>query len=334
MEALVSIIVPIYNVEKYLRTCLDSILADCYENKEIILVDDGSPDLCPAICDEYANRDPRIKVIHKQNGGVMSAWKTGFLNSRGQYICGVDPDDFVVLNMFFKIMEKVLKYQVDCLICGFWRIYPDKRLESPSNHLNLNEGVYIGQAVEAMKSCLYGNTSKKERGLLPARWNKCFKREILENNLKYADERISFGDDDCIITPTILDCKKIYLLNEPLYNYSIRENSITTQKFNLKEIDNALLLCENIVNMLKEKGYYSDFNRYANFSYHIVYLIKKIMRLHCEKRQKKEYLNQLKNHALVCGFDLQKSKRLISKRRYVAIKLLKSRFYWIFAYLK
>ena len=220
------------------------------------------------------------------------------------------------------------------MICGFWRIYPDKSLEAPSNNLNLNEGVYSGIELEKIKLQLYGDLTNRENALFFARWNKCFRREILENNLKYADERISFGDDACIITPTILDCKKIYLLNEPLYNYSIRENSITTQKFNPKEIDNALLLCENIVKMLKEKGYYSDFNRYTNFSYHIVYLIKKTMRLHCKKRQKKEYLNHLKNHALVGGFDLQKSKQFLSKRRYVAIKLLKSRFYWIFAYIK
>lgn len=334
MSDLLSIIVPIYKVEKYLRKCLDSILADHYENKEIILVDDGSPDHCPEICDEYANRDPRIKVIHKQNGGLMNAWKTGFLYSRGEYICFVDSDDSVCPDMFSKIMEKMLTFQVDCLVCGFWNIYPDKRLESPSNNLNLGEGIYSGNSLEKIKLRLYGEPINRENAFFFVRWNKCFRREMIQNNLKYADERISFGEDACISAPAILDCKKIYLLNEPLYNYSIRENSITTQKFNPKEIDNALLLCENIVEMLKEKRYYSDFNRYANFSYHIVYLIRKIIRLHCEKKTKKEYLNQLKRHALVDGFDFRKSKQFLSKRRYFAIRLLKSKFYWLFAYLK
>lgn len=114
MEPLISIIIPIYNVEKYLRRCVDSILCQSYHNLEIWLVDDGSPDGCPAICDEYAGKDKRVKVIHKKNGGLSDARNVAIDVATGEYICFVDSDDYVAstyVETLYALIDKYLKFR-------------------------------------------------------------------------------------------------------------------------------------------------------------------------------------------------------------------------------
>ena len=122
---MISIIVPIYNVEKYLPQCLDSLISQTYRDIEIILVDDGSPDKCPEICDAYAKKDARIKVVHQINGGVSSARNTGLKASRGEYIGFVDPDDWVAPEMYEKMMEALADHKADLAICGYQYCHAD-----------------------------------------------------------------------------------------------------------------------------------------------------------------------------------------------------------------
>lgn len=118
MNDLISIIVPIYNVERYLRRCIDSIISQSYSNIEIILIDDGSPDECGKICDEYSKKDSRIKVIHKENEGVSSARNLGLEIISGKYLTFVDPDDYIEKEMIEKLYEWIKKYEADISICG------------------------------------------------------------------------------------------------------------------------------------------------------------------------------------------------------------------------
>lgn len=127
-EAKISIIVPVYNVEPYLRKCLDSIIHQTYQNLEIILVDDGSPDNCGAICDEYAAGDQRIKVIHKINGGVSSARNAGLEAATGDWIGWVDPDDYIASDMYEYLLEGAQKYGADITVCGRTEVYPDRQV--------------------------------------------------------------------------------------------------------------------------------------------------------------------------------------------------------------
>ena len=120
-EAVVSIIVPVYKVEKYIRQCVDSLLAQTYRNIEVILVDDGSPDHCGKICDEYAAKDCRVKVIHQQNGGVSVARQTGIDHATGKYSIHADPDDWVELNMIEELVAKAVADNADMVICDFYR---------------------------------------------------------------------------------------------------------------------------------------------------------------------------------------------------------------------
>lgn len=127
-NAKVSVIVPVYKVEPYLRKCLDSITGQTYRNLEIILVDDGSPDNCGAICDEFAKKDERIKVIHKENGGVSSARNAGLSIATGEWVGWVDGDDWIELDMYEYLLEKTEKYGADIAVCSRKEVYPDRKV--------------------------------------------------------------------------------------------------------------------------------------------------------------------------------------------------------------
>ncbi len=123
----ISVIVPVYKVEPYLRKCLDSIVNQTYRNLEIILVDDGSPDKCGTICDEYAAKDGRIVVIHKKNGGVSSARNAGLTRATGAWIGWVDPDDWVEPDMYEYLLENAKRYGADIAVCGLYKVYSNRR---------------------------------------------------------------------------------------------------------------------------------------------------------------------------------------------------------------
>ena len=129
MNKLISIIVPIYKVENYLKRCIDSIINQTYKHIEIILVDDGSPDNCGAICDEYTKFDDRIKVIHKKNGGLSDARNCGIEISTGDYIIFIDGDDYVSKNMCEKLLIRALEHNADIVSCNFKEIYIDNNRE-------------------------------------------------------------------------------------------------------------------------------------------------------------------------------------------------------------
>ena len=128
LQPLISVIVPIFNAEKYLRQCIDSILSQTYKNLEIILVDDGSQDDCPSICDKYAAKDKRIIVVHKENGGVSSARNVGLQKATGEWIGWVDPDDWIEPNMYCEMLEKAQKWDAEITVCSRAEIYPDRKV--------------------------------------------------------------------------------------------------------------------------------------------------------------------------------------------------------------
>lgn len=132
-EPLVSIIVPVYKAEKYIHQCIDSLLAQTYSNIEVILVDDGSPDNCGKICDEYAAKDYRVKVIHQQNGGVSVSRQTGIDHATGEYSIHADPDDWVELNMIEELVAKAVADNADMVICDFYRESKSDRIHVCQN---------------------------------------------------------------------------------------------------------------------------------------------------------------------------------------------------------
>lgn len=235
-----SIIVPIYNVEEYLPDCIKSILSQTFSDFEIILVDDGSPDNCPKICDEYAEKDNRIKVIHKQNGGLVSARQAGIKIAKGEYVFNLDSDDLIE-NDTLECAYNIIK-ETNCDIVSFARKWVKDGKTVKITNDSLDEGLYIGEKLEKY---VYPKILADKNMTYIACYvtGKAIKREFLLPFQLAVSESISLGEDLCCIVPCYLNAKSIYMSNKTAYLYTVRTNSISN-KFNSKQIQ----LIENVIN--------------------------------------------------------------------------------------
>lgn len=219
MESLISVIVPVYNVEKYLDRCIESIVSQTYKNLEIILVDDGSPDNCPKMCDEWAKKDDRIIVIHKDNGGVSSARNAALDIATGDYIGFIDSDDYVSKRYFEILINNLKKYDADICCCNFYVTdsysvidkskYKFKICKKNQILINYFKDDFVGPSVHC----------------------KIYSSKIIEN-LRF-DTNISIGED-YVFNYYVFNCSNCVLqIDENLYYYNLNENSVT----NLTSID-------------------------------------------------------------------------------------------------
>lgn len=230
----ISIIVPVYNVEKYLNRCIDSILNQTFKEYELILVDDGSTDNSGKICDLYEKKDKRIKVIHKENGGLSSARNCGIEKSIGKYIGFVDSDDFIHPQMYSYLYDYLDKYKADISICAFRKVKENECIKKQIKNKELN--IVILNNIEAQYE-LYKNHGDQ----FVVAWNKLYKRELFRD-LRYEEGKIH--EDEYIIHQILYKSKTIIYIKEEFYNYYIRENSIMNSKFSLKSFDGVCALKE------------------------------------------------------------------------------------------
>lgn len=224
MEQLISIIVPIYMIEEYLPKCIESIQLQSLRNIEIILVDDGSKDRCGEICDRYAVRDERIKVIHKENGGLVSARKAGIKSARGQYIGFVDGDDWVEKETFSALYHKALEHEADIVLSGYLEDISGITYKRKNK---IAAGVYDKQEIQRkiipnMLCC----GEFYSAGIQPYIWNKLIRKELVIDNLLDIDERIRIGEDVAAIVPMILEADRVVITEECNYHYCIRKSSM------------------------------------------------------------------------------------------------------------
>lgn len=238
---LISIIIPVYNVEKYLHKCLDSIINQTYQNIEIILVDDGSTDSSGAICDEYAEKDNRIRVIHKENRGVSSARNRGLAIAMGEWVLFFDADDILPNDVLDYYTNVVNTNDVD-MVLGSYVEYNDEGniIKSDQKHF---------EKMISMQDCLrlfYKPDTSLFQGYV---WNRLMKRSIiLDNNLRF-NERIYFKEDGLFAVQYMLNCSRPCLYSSKIvYNYYIHDNSsmrIYNSNFSHKYLTNldARLLC-------------------------------------------------------------------------------------------
>ncbi|MBQ9009438.1 MAG: glycosyltransferase [Clostridia bacterium] len=224
-----SVIVPVYRVEPYIRRCVDSILAQTYRDFELLLVDDGSPDNCPQICDEYARQDSRVKVIHKPNGGLISARNAGIRAAKGDYICYVDGDDWVKDNMLQFIHDRLVASPVplDMVLFAADNVYED-HLEETINETP--EGYYDRARLEKeIFPYLLVDTRNGIRGgsvVQAHTWDKACLRSL---QVRYytRDERIRVFTDVPMTYECLVNCNHVYICNEHLYMYNkMNEGSI------------------------------------------------------------------------------------------------------------
>ena len=250
---LISIIVPIYKIDRFIGVCIESILNQTYRNLEIILVDDGSPDRCPEICDLYARKDSRIKVIHKQNGGLVSARKAGILAAQGEYIGYVDGDDWISPGFYESSYTSIKENNADVSIAGFSRDLFDKR----DTILNsIASGVYVGPSIESLKKQMISLGPFFTHGITTYLWNKLFRRDVIVQHQLACDESITIGEDAAVTYPTLMDCTKIVITDNCDYHYRQREDSMLKQSSNYQEEYMRLLSLYNF--MKQELGSYPE----------------------------------------------------------------------------
>lgn len=229
----ISIIIPVYNTAKYLRQCLDSVLAQTVRDMEVICVDDGSTDKSPQILDDYKRRDDRVKVIHKQNGGLVSARKTGLEVSVGEYIGYVDSDDWIEPDMYEKLLAALLESQADIAMCGR---FEDNGNTSRKVYHGLPAGRYDRYGLkEKIYPDMIVNKEFFEWGIFPGVWDKLFRREALEPFQMAVDERLTMGEDAVCTYPALLHAKSIVILDECFYHYRQSGCSMVRQKGKAEE---------------------------------------------------------------------------------------------------
>lgn len=219
----ISVIVPIYNIDRYLGICIESIINQTYKNLEIILVDDGSPDRCPEICDLYAKKDDRIKVIHKQNGGLVSARKTGILAATGSYVGYVDGDDWIGPGFFETLYATIATSESDVVCAGFSRDLFHKSVQFVNAY---PAGIYKGKRLIALQENMLSYGDFYRPGITTYVWNKLFKRELLYKFQMHVDDRITIGEDAAVTYPLLMKCKSVYISDCVAYHYRQREDSM------------------------------------------------------------------------------------------------------------
>lgn len=225
MKKIISVIVPVYNSEKYLERCVDSLLNQTYPHIEIVLVNDGSVDSSGNMCDSYSRTYPRIQTVHQENGGAAVARRNGVFHARGEYIAFVDADDWVE------------KDYLEQLVAGVEDTHADVAIGAIRNY----NGVSYADSVSYFKPGFYDHATLQQEiyprmlsaspyfsfGILPSMWGKLWKKTIVEKNLDALQIGITFGEDCCFTYSALLDCNSICITENSHYIYCLNEQSIT-----------------------------------------------------------------------------------------------------------
>lgn len=214
-QELISVIVPVYKVEKYLERCVESIRRQTYSNLEIILVDDGSPDRCPEICDGYVKLDSRIQVIHKKNGGLSDARNAGIEIAKGKYIGFVDSDDYIHPEMYENLYKAIVKYRADISVCGVKKVYSEQYIIEEQNILEVKR--YDGRQAVAN---IYDAELYLESVVA---WNKLYRKELFIS-IRYPKGKIH--EDEFTTYRLFYESDRVVRVNVQYYYYFQRKDSI------------------------------------------------------------------------------------------------------------
>lgn len=249
---LISVIVTVYNADKYLEKCLLSVCAQTYSNLEIIIVDDGSVDSSAEICDCFARKDNRIKVIHKNNEGVVLARKIGLCASTGNYISVIDSDDYLEEGMLLELYNACENNNCQVSMCG--RYEETNEYSIPVLH-GIDSGKYDkDDLISKVYPRMISNEGFFSWGIFPSMWDKLFKREVIFDYIMSVDNRIPMGNDAAVVYPCLLSVNSIYIIGECLYHYRQNQQSISKHiSWNQKLQDGFKLLYSSVNDSLEQK---------------------------------------------------------------------------------
>lgn len=252
MKPFISIIVPIYNVEKYLDRCIQSLRNQTLKNIEIILVDDGSPDNCPALCDEYARQDSRIVVIHKKNAGLGFARNSGLEIAKGQYIAFVDSDDYVSTNMYEQLYNETYKQDFDIVYCG---VNAQKSNGNIIQEHITDRIITKNEIIDLLSNMIACDVSiKQERSEPMSVWHCIYKKEIIDKyQIRFMSEREILSEDIIFDIQILPHCKTIRFIPQALYNYCYNGISLS-QTFKRDKLKQNFNLLKKMFYSLDEQG--------------------------------------------------------------------------------
>lgn len=247
---MISIIVPIYNVEQYLKRCVDSLINQTYRNLEIILVDDGSPDRCGEICDEYAKKDSRVKAIHKPNGGLSDARNKGLDVATGDYVMFVDSDDWLESNTCEIISRMAFEYHADVVVFGMNLVYDNGNV--------VRRGKGIVSHTPSQEQCILSLIYRvPESGLFNNVCNKMFRRELFDN-IEFPLGRLA--EDRGVILKLMHKAKSVYVCENCFYNYYKRSGSISISDYSPRLVNDRFYFDIERLDFIRKN--YPKFGKY------------------------------------------------------------------------
>lgn len=254
MEFLVSVIIPVYNVESYLKRCLKSVVSQSYENMEIILVDDGSTDSSPQICDDWAKKDKKIRVIHKENGGLSDARNVGMEMAQGAYLAFVDSDDVIDPDFIELLLKTAYEQKADIVECGVQR-FSDENCSARSEKLEKSRKIFSPE--EAMKELINDGDIRQHV------WNKLYRRETV-GDIRFPVGKLN--EDEFWTYKIIGKAERICRISEILYGYYQHPESIMGTKYGIRRLD-ALEAKEERMEYIER--YYPGLARIAKYNFYI-----------------------------------------------------------------
>ncbi|MCR5655157.1 MAG: glycosyltransferase [Lachnospiraceae bacterium] len=257
----VSIVIPVYNTERYLARCVDSVLAQTLPSVEIILVDDGGSDGSVGMCDTYAASHPnKIRVIHKENGGLTSAWKAGSAIATGKYLGYVDSDDFIEPEMYERLFRRAEEEQADVACCGLHHIYEDGDHKEWDDQMEFPTDVFTPSDLEkTVYPVLINDGSFMGRHLHPNRVTKLVRTDLVKENLSLMNDAVSIGEDFQFSLCMFLDAKKVVILKDYFpYHYYMNTASMTMQ-YDPRYMEKIKILKQNLSRISESKNGY-DFD--------------------------------------------------------------------------
>ena len=244
-QPVVSIIIPIYNVESYLRCCLNSILAQTFQSWEAVLVDDGSKDTCGSICDEYATKDGRIRVIHKPNGGLTSARNAGLAMASGEWVMYLDGDDWIEPEMLELLLRKGEETGADIVMGDFLFAYPDRDVPYRFPDWDNSKTTSLNRYITSVWACVCGGIHR---------------RSLYEEHQLQSPQGVTYCEDFHLIVRLCYFARKVVNVHRPFYHYRQQEGSVM-HNLNKKTERDEQWVYQDIIRFFKEQGVYKDYRK-------------------------------------------------------------------------
>lgn len=336
-HALISVIIPVYNVEKYLERCVRSVIQQTLRALEIILVDDGSPDGCPAMCDEYARQDARVRVIHKKNGGLASARNAGLREATGEYIFFLDSDDWLDLDGLERLYRTACEYDVDFVryraIRSYW---PGLGEHAPAHVEDIREmrgGLYNREQIEKEIYPRLIATKQLTMGPIVGAWSSLYRTSFLRNHRLAFDEQVKFSEDMIFSAKVVLCAQRFYYIDDAcVYHYFYNPASIS-KSFRAERWDS----CRHLIELFERSFLRTD---QFDFSKQCTYL-----RWFCimlglnerkwiqDKRKRLEYCRLILNDPIVSETELAITKVDTSYKQKLIMVLIKLKLAKIFQWI-